>query len=148
MTKTYLLLMSEGIQNFEAIVDGIRSIYGAGPTPLHRPVFSGREREYLVKCIDSNIVSSIGDQVDEFEKMIAEFTGAKFAVATVSGTTALHVALQLAGVSREDEVITQPLTFVATCNAIRYCGATPVFVDVARDSLGLSPKSLKMFLQN
>ncbi len=96
------------------------SIYGDGFIPLHRPVFEGNERQYLVDCIDSNFVSSVGAKVVEFEQQIAAFTGSKYAIATVNGTAALHVALQLAGVGRDDAVITQALTFIATCNAMRY----------------------------
>ena len=97
-------------------------------------------------CIDSNFVSSVGARVTEFEERVAAFTGAGCAVATVNGTAALHVALQLAGVTAETEVITQALTFVATCNAVRYAGAWPVFVDVDRDTLSLSPAALAAFL--
>lgn len=114
--------------------------------PLHEPRFIGNEKKYLNECIDSTFVSSVGKFVDEFEKNIAEFTGSKYAVATTNGTSALHISLLLAGVERDDEVITQPLTFIATCNAISYTGATSVFVDVDLDTMGLSPKSLKEFL--
>lgn len=122
-------------------------IYGRDPIPLHRPIFEGREREYLVECIDSNFVSSVGARVTEFEREIASFTGAAHAVATVNGTAALHVALKLAGVNEGDEVISQALTFIATCNAISYAGATPVFVDVDFDTMGLSPSALNKFLE-
>ena len=133
---------------FDAVVQAVRSIYGRGDIPLHRPVFQGREREYLVDCIDSNFVSSVGQRVDEFEATVARYTGAGHAVATVNGTTALHVALQLAGVQPGDEVVTQALTFVATCNAIRYAGATPAFVDVDEDTMGMSPTALSRFLED
>jgi aminotransferase in exopolysaccharide biosynthesis len=123
-----------------------RKIYGDGFIPLHRPVFEGNEREYLVECIDSNFVSSVGQKVIDFEVAVAEFTGVKHAVAMVNGTAALHVAIQLAGVSPGDEVISQALTFVATCNAISYSGATPVFVDVDKDTMGMSPQALTDFL--
>ena len=124
-----------------------RSIYGEGLIPLHRPVFEGNEKQYLIDCIDSNFVSSVGAKVVEFEQHIAAFTGANYAIATVNGTAALHVALQLAGVQRDDEVITQALTFIATCNALSYTGAHPVFVDVDRDTLGMSPEALRHFLE-
>lgn len=114
--------------------------------PLHAPVFIGREKEYLAECIDSTFVSSVGPFVDRFETMMAEIAGTRFAVATVNGTAALHAALVLAGVTDGEEVITQPLTFVATCNAIAYQRAHPVFVDVDRDTLGLSPDALDDFL--
>jgi hypothetical protein len=131
---------------FSPLIAEIRALYGPGPIPLHRPVFEGPERRWLVECIDSNFVSSVGAQVTAFEERIAAFTGAGFAVATVNGTAALHMALHLVGVRPEEEVITQALTFVATCNATRYCGAWPVFVDVDRDTLGLSPVALAAFL--
>lgn len=115
--------------------------------PLHAPKFQGNEKKYLLETIDSTFVSSVGAFVDEFEKSVAEYTGARYAVATVNGTAALHIALRLVGVELETEVVTQSLTFVATCNAIRYCGARPLFVDVDRQTLGLSAESLKQFLE-
>ena len=133
---------------FSSIISEIRNIYGReGFITLHRPVFEGNERQYLVDCIDSNFVSSVGARVTEFEQQIAAFTGARFAVATVNGTAALHVALELAGVQRDDEVITQALTFIATCNALSYTGAHPVFVDVDQDTMGMSPRALQSFLE-
>lgn len=123
------------------------AIYTDRPIPLHRPVFAGPEREWLVECIDSNFVSSVGARVDEFEQRMAHFTGARHAVAVVNGTNALHIALLLAGVEPGSEVLTQPLTFVATCNAIAYAGATPVFVDVEEQSLGLCPEALARFFR-
>ncbi len=134
--------------SLDAIVRLVREIYGSGFIPLHRPVFEGNERQYMVECIDSNFVSSVGAKVTEFEKLITGFTGARFAVATVNGTAALHIALQLAGVNRGDEVISQALTFIATCNAISYIGAKPVFIDVDMDTLGLSPVALQHWLDN
>lgn len=128
------------------LIEIIRDIYGEGLIPLHRPVFEGNEREYLVECVDSNFVSSVGEKVKKFEQMTAEFTGTKHGVATVNGTSALHVSLVVSGVGPGVEVISQSLTFVATCNAITYCGASPVFIDVDRDSLGLSPKALEKWL--
>lgn len=128
------------------VIQTIRDVFGEGFIPLHRPVFEGNERQYLVDCIDSNFVSSVGAKVTEFEQQIAKFTGAKFAVATVNGTSALHVALQLAGVQRGDEVLSQALTFIATCNALTYTGAVPVFVDVDRDTLGMSPGAVRRWL--
>lgn len=132
--------------SFQSIVDFTRAIYGVEFVPLHRPVFEGNEKQYLIDCIDSNFVSSAGAKVTEFEQQIAAFTGTKYAVATVNGTAALHVALQLVGVQRDDEVITQALTFIATCNALSYTGAHPVFVDVDRDTLGMSAQALGEFL--
>lgn len=130
----------------EALVGEIRSIYGESFVPLHRPVFDGIEKKYLLECIDSNFVSSVGERVTEFEQQIADFTGTKYAVATMNGTAALHVALMMAGVLRGEEVISQALTFIATCNAISYTGAHPVFVDVDCDTLGMSAQALRDFL--
>jgi len=115
--------------------------------PLHEPYFGGNEKKYVLDCIESTFVSSVGKYVDRFEKMIRDFTGAKYAIATVNGTAALHIALKLAGVQQGDLVITQPLTFIATCNAITFCGAEPVFVDIDPETLGLSPDSLANWLQ-
>lgn len=125
-----------------------RKIYGDGFIALHRPVFEGNERKYLVDCIDSNFVSSVGEKVNQFEEEIAKFTGSKYAIATVNGTAALHIAIMLADVKPGDEVITQALTFIATCNAISYTGAKPLFIDVDFDTMGLSPDALKFFLEN
>jgi perosamine synthetase len=131
------------------IIDFIRRLYQTAEyIPLHEPKFIGNEKAYVNDCIDSTFVSSVGKYVDRFEKMMADYTGAKYAVATVNGTAALHIALKLVGVKQGDEVITQPLSFVATCNAISYCGAEPVFVDVDRDTLGMSPDSLYSFLSS
>ena len=115
--------------------------------PLHEPKFIGNEKKYLNECIDSTFVSSEGKFVDEFEEKIANYTGAKYAIATSNGTSALHISLLLANVDQNNEVITQPLTFVATCNAISYCGAQPIFIDVDKDTMGLSPSALHGFLE-
>lgn len=114
--------------------------------PLHEPRFVGKEREYVMDAIDSTFVSSVGKYVDDFEKQIATFTGTKYAVACVNGTAALHMAMIVAGVKAKDMVITQPLSFIATCNAISYIGASPVFVDVDLDTMGLSAQKLKLYL--
>ena len=124
-----------------------KSIFGTDFIPLHRPVFNGNEREYLIDCIESNFVSSVGPKVTEFEEKVARFTGSKHAIATVNGTAALHVAIELVGVKPGDEVISQALTFIATCNAISYAGAKPLFIDVDLDTMGLSPSALKIFLK-
>lgn len=113
---------------------------------LHTPVFAGNEKKYLNECIDTTFVSSVGKFVNRFEDMLAEFTGAKKAVVCVNGTNALHIALILAGVERNDEVITQALTFIATCNAVSYIGAHPVFIDVDKDTMGLSPEAIENWL--
>jgi len=137
-------------ETFQQIVDFIRKLYNKpeGFIPLHAPVFNGNEKKYLEDCIDSTFVSSVGKYVDQFEEKMAEYTGAKRAVVCVNGTNALHLALMMVGVERETEVITQPLTFIATANAISYCGAKPVFLDVDMDTLGLSPISLRAWLEN
>jgi len=115
--------------------------------PLHAPVFEGNERKYVLDTLDSTFVSSVGAYVDEFEKKITDYTKAGYAIATVNGTAALHTALYLSGVKAGDLVITQALTFVATCNAISYLGAAPVFVDVNRETLGLCPQALLNYLE-
>ena len=135
--------------SFPEIIDFIKSIYpNENPVPLHVPRFTGNEKKYVLDAIDSTFVSSVGRYVDCFEEMICEITGGGFAVATVNGTCALHVALKLAGVQPCDEVITQPFSFVATANAISYCGAKPIFLDVSRKTLGLDPTALKEFLKS
>ena len=115
--------------------------------PLHEPRFIGNEKKYLLDCIDSTFVSSVGKYVTDFESQIAEYTGAKYAIACVNGTAALHMAMLVAGVKQNELIITQPLSFIATCNAISYLGASPVFVDVDKDTLGLSPNKLKVYLE-
>lgn len=115
--------------------------------PLHDPRFIGNEKKYLNECIDSNFVSSVGKFVGRFEELCAEYTGAKYAIAAMNGTAALHIALQLAGVQRDDEVLTQALTFVATANAISYTGAHPVFLDVDKETLGLSADAVEAWLE-
>tara|TARA_Y100000588_G_scaffold393161_1_gene507838 strand:+ start:10 stop:1152 length:1143 start_codon:yes stop_codon:yes gene_type:complete len=135
------------MEKFDGIIDFIREVFRSeDPIPLHAPVFRGNEKLYLNQCIDSTYVSSVGNYVDAFEEKLAEYVGVKRAVLCVNGTNAIHLCLIIAGVEKNDEVLTQPLTFVATVNAITYAGAVPVFIDVDRDSLGLSPVSLKKFL--
>ena len=134
---------------FNNVIHFIKNMYPGGkPIPLHEPRFVGNEKKYLNECIDSTFVSSVGKFVDEFEYKIAKYTGAKYAIATSNGTSALHISLILANVEENDEVITQPLTFVATCNAINYCGAHPIFIDVDKETMGLSPSALQDFLEN
>ncbi|HEX2921592.1 MAG TPA: LegC family aminotransferase [Bacteroidales bacterium] len=137
------------MEEYKKIVSFIRELYNQpeGIIPLHAPVFTGNEKKYINECIDSTYVSSVGKYVDLFEDAIAKYTGAKKAVACVNGTSALHLALKLAGVQPGDEVITQPLTFIATANAITYCGAKPVFLDVDMDTMGLSPTALSNWLE-
>jgi aminotransferase in exopolysaccharide biosynthesis len=131
----------------DQLIRFVRDYFGTNDfIPLHAPVFPGREKEYVADTIESTFVSSVGAYVDRFEQDMANYTGSPKAVATVNGTAALHIALKLAGVEAGDLVITQPLTFVATCNAIAYCNAEPVFIDVDRDTLGLSAKALEAWL--
>lgn len=133
----------------QAIVDFIKQTFATQEfIPLHEPRFIGNEKTYLNECIDSTFVSSVGQFVDRFEADFAKTVGAKYAIATVNGTAALHIALILAGVERDNEVITQPLTFIATCNAISYIGAKSIFVDVDLETMGLSPRSLGEFLKD
>jgi len=129
------------------LVSFIREIYGSHDRiALHEPLFRGREKEYVNEAIDSTFVSSVGQFVNRFESDLTDYTRSLQAVATVNGTAALHVALVACGVGVGDLVITQSLTFVATCNAIRYCGADPVFVDVDAHTLGLSPWAMRQWL--
>ena len=113
---------------------------------MHEPNFAGNEWSYLKDCLDSTYVSSVGEYVDRFEEDLAQFTGAKHAIAVVNGTSALHVALKLAGVERDDEVLIPALTFVATANAVSYCGAVPHFVDSEEQTLGVDCSKLREYL--
>jgi perosamine synthetase len=132
-----------------SIINFIKSIYNNKKfIPLHEPRFFGSEKKYLNKCIDSTFVSSAGKFVEECEDKIAKYIGSKYVVLTSNGTSALHISLLLAGVDKNSEVITQPLTFVAACNAISYCNSNPIFIDVDRDTMGLSPSRLRYFLEN
>jgi perosamine synthetase len=135
------------MSNFAELIDFIRNQYPNKEfIPLHEPNFSGREKEYVMDTIDSTFVSSVGPYVDKFEIMMAGLSKTKKAVAVVNGTSALQVALRLSGVGVGDEVLTQALTFIATINAIVYNGASPVFLDVDLDTMGLSPKAVEIFL--
>jgi perosamine synthetase len=132
---------------FKDITDFIKELYGYRvPVPLHAPVFSGNEKKYLNDCIDSTFLSYIGEFVTRFEEMTTRYTGAKYSVAIVNGTTALQVALMVAGVRTGDEVITTALTFVATANAVSHSGADNVFIDCSRETLGMCPAHLEEFL--
>ena len=133
---------------YDPIFDFIRQQFGQqNPLPLHEPLFCGQEKNYLIDCIDSTFVSSVGQYVDKFEQSVAEFTGCRHAIAVVNGTQALFVALKTLGIDTECEVLTQSLTFIATANAIHYTGAVPVFLDIDRTTLGLSPVAVKEFIQ-
>jgi perosamine synthetase len=133
----------------QEFINFVRKIYNnpKGLIPLYEPTFGGNEKKYLNECIDTSFVSSVGKFVNQFEEKIVDYTGSKHAIATVNGTAALHIALLLSGVKKDDEVITQPLTFVATANAIAYTGAKPVFLDVDKDTMGLSPVALRKWLR-
>lgn len=134
-------------EQFDEIIAFIKSLYpGETPVPLHAPRFFGNEKKYLADCIDTTFVSYVGAYVTRLEEMTREYTGAGKAVALVNGTAALHMALLGLGIGEGDEVITQPLTFVATCNAVRHAGAWPSFVDVDKASLGLCPEALAAYL--
>lgn len=136
-------------EKFQSIVSFIKDLYCC-PTekiPLHAPVFNGREREYILDCIDSTFVSSVGKYVNELEEKIAKYVGSKHAIAIVNGTSALQLALQLVGVEQGSEVITQAFSFVATSNAIKYCGAEPVFCDIDNETLSLSPDKVANFFE-
>lgn len=131
------------------LVRGIRQVAGSQSdfVPLHVPEFYGRERELVLDCIDTGWVSSVGRYVDEFEEKVAGFVGCAHGVAVSNGTSALHIALMVAGVTSDDEVLVPTLTFVATANAVSYLGATPHFVDSAYDTLGVCPSSLRCHLR-
>lgn len=133
--------------DYSKTINFIKEVYGNKEfTPLAIPVFAGNEKKYLEECIDTTFVSSVGQFVDRFEKDMAAYTGCKRAVVCVNGTNALHMSLMLAGVERDDEVLTQALTFIATCNALSYIGAHPVFIDVDKTTMGLSPDAIKEWL--
>ena len=129
------------------IIVAIRSVVGPRPVALHEPRFGGNEWAYLKECLDSTFVSSVGKFVDRFEAELAAYTGARHAVAVMNGTAALHIALQLAGVQPDDEVLIPALTFVATACAVRYCGASPHFVDSEERTLGVDVDALRDYLQ-
>lgn len=134
--------------DFAAILSFIRDTFSEPEQEiiLHDPRFCGNERKYLLEAMNSNFVSSVGAFVGKFEEAVAAYTGSPWAIAAVNGTSALHISLLLAGVHADEEVITQPLSFIATSNAISYCGARPVFVDVDRDTMGMSPEKLAEYL--
>ncbi len=129
---------------------GLKTVLGQpNPfVPLHEPEFMGNEWELVKDCLDSTFVSSVGKYVDRFEVMLAEYTGAKYAVAVVNGTAALHVALLLAGVKPGDEVLIPALSFVATANAVAHCGAIPHFIDSEFETLGIDPHALSDYLKH
>src|SRR5450755_1284401 len=130
----------------ERVVAAVRSVVGPGPVALHEPRFGGNEWTYVKECLDSTFVSSVGKFVDRFEAELAAYTGARHAIAVMNGTAALHVAMQLAGVKPDDEVLIPALTFVATACAVRYCGAVPHFVDSEERTLGVNVAALRDYL--
>lgn len=130
------------------IVAAVRSVVGQEPAALHEPRFEGNEWLYLKECLDSTFVSSAGRFVDRFEAQLASYTGAKHVVAVVNGTAALHMALLLAQVGQNDEVLLPALTFVATANAVRYCGAVPHFIESEESTLGANPRALRDYLEH
>lgn len=132
---------------FDKVIECIRSIYGKGDIPLHAPVLNEEDKKGVIEAIECGFVSSVGPHVTKFEEDLARFTGAKKAVAVMNGTAALHLAMIVSGVKKDDLVITQGLTFIATANAIQYIGATPVFLDSDPETLGLSHVALKNFLE-
>lgn len=138
----------DGASPISEFVSRIERVLGrpAHPIALHEPEFSGNEWSYVKECLDSGWVSSVGKYVDEFESRLAAYTGAKYAIATVNGTTGLHAALHVAGVEPGDEVLVPALTFVATANAVSHCGAVPHFVDSAEANFGLDPLALAEYL--
>jgi len=133
--------------NIDDTINFIKSVYKTDNIYLHEPRFVGNEKKYLLETIDSTFVSSVGPFVDQFEQEISKLTNTKKTVAVANGTCALQISLKLAGVKSEDEVLTQALTFVATANSISYLNATPIFIDVDLDTMGLSPKALQEFLE-
>ena len=134
------------MNNFSSIIKKFQKIYNNKKVYLHEPVFFGNEIKYLTEAIDSTFVSSVGPFVDRFEKDMANFNNIKRSVAVVNGTSALQVCLRLVGVEKDDEVLTQALTFVATSNSIKYLNADPVYIDVDLDTMGLSPQALESYL--
>ena len=130
----------------DLVTQAIHNVIGNGPTKLHEPTFDGNETQYVQDCIESTYVSSVGKYVDQFEIELAKYTGAKYAVSLVNGTSALHLALKLAGVKAGEEVLVQAFNFVAAANAITYCGATPHFVDIENENLGIDPNKLQNYL--
>ncbi|WP_292010868.1 LegC family aminotransferase [Chryseobacterium sp.] len=136
------------MEKYGSLIGFIRKTFNSEDfIPLHAPYFGGNEKKYLNETIDSTFVSSVGEFVNRFEKDIAEYTGAKYGIAIVNGTNALHMAMLVSGVERNDEILSQSLTFIATANAISYIGAQPVFIDVDKDTMGMSPKALQSFLK-
>ena len=132
----------------QEILTAIQNAIGKQSAVLHEPLFSGNESKYIQECIDSTYVSSVGKFVDRFEEELSSYTGAKHVVAVLNGTAALHVSLMITGVEPGDEVLVPALSFVATANAVRYCGAEPHFVDCEERTLGMDPEALRSYLKS
>lgn len=139
--------MATSITLVNDVVGALRSVVGSSPVALHEPSFEGNEWLYLKECLDSTFVSSVGKFVDRFEADLADYTGSKYAISVVNGTAALQIALKLAGVEANHEVLIPALTFVATANAVTYCNAIPHFVDSERKTLGIDALKLREYLQ-
>ncbi|TGL10775.1 LegC family aminotransferase [Leptospira meyeri] len=139
--------MLSDIEIANSVLNAIKIVAGSSPVVLHEPKFSGNEWDYLKECLDTGFVSSVGKFVDRFESELATYTNSKYAVAVVNGTSALHIALKLSGVSQGDEVLIPTLSFVATANAVTYCGAIPHFVESEPNHLGLDPRAIREYLR-
>src|SRR3990170_3997386 len=141
--------MSNDKLNIHNIVLALKSVFPeeAKTVNLHEPQFNGNEWSYVKECLDSGWVSSVGEFVDRFEEQLADYIGVKRAIVVVNGTAALHVSLKLVGVRENDEVLIPTLTFIATANAVVYCGAIPHFIDSEERTLGLDPFKLENYLK-
>ncbi|TGM82295.1 LegC family aminotransferase [Leptospira mtsangambouensis] len=139
--------MLSDVEIANSVSDAIKTVTGDSPVILHEPKFSGNEWNYLKECLDTGFVSSVGKFVDRFESELAAYTDSKYAVAVVNGTAALHIALKLSGVQPGDEVLIPTLSFVATANAVTYCGAIPHFVESEPSHLGIDPLAIREYLK-
>jgi perosamine synthetase len=128
------------------VSEAVSSVMGSEPAALHSPTFDGNELLFLRDCLESTYVSSVGPYVDQFERDLSDYTGSKYVICVVNGTSALHIALLLAGVQKNDEVLVPALTFIATANAVSFCGAIPHFVDSDIESLGISVEAIRLYL--
>ena len=135
------------LQKEKIIINKIKKVIANGSKKLHEPIFLGNEKKYLIECIDSSYVSSVGKFVKKFEKKLSNFTKAPYAVALINATSGIHLILKCLNISKNDEVLIPSLTFVATANAIRYCGAQPNFIDVEKKTFGICPIKLENYLK-
>ena len=138
--------MKNKSKNLENLINLIKKIYFNKKQGLHDPLFSGKENFFLSDCIKSGYVSSVGKYVTFFEKKISKYTGSNYSIATNSGTSALHLSLVSLGVNSNHEILLPSLTYIATANAVKYCGATPNFLDIEEENYGVCPKKLKKYL--